>query len=124
MDLSNQLSGAGSYVHPVTGTSIFGPFPANMTKRNSLRQPGIWNVDAMLAKRFAMGGRAGIQVRFEAYNILNHANLFIRQAETDISAAEDDKFEILAFRGDTGDDDGAPEGDGQRRIQIGLRFDW
>ena len=65
-----------------------------------------------------------IQVRFEAYNLFNHANLFIRQSETDISAAEDDQFQILAFRGDTGDDDGAPEGDGQRRIQIGLRFDW
>ncbi len=124
MDLSNQLSGAGSYVNPITGTSIFGPFPSNMTKRNALRQPGLWNVDAMLAKRFRMAGRSGIQFRFEAYNVLNHANLFIRQAETDISAAEGGQFRILAFRGDTGDDDGAPEGDGQRRIQIALRFDF
>jgi hypothetical protein len=131
MDLSNQVAGAGTYVNPVTGTGIFGPFPSNMTKRNAFRQPGLWNVDAILAKRFAMNGRAGVQIRIEAYNLLNHANLFIRQSETDISTAEDtdgdnipDQFRILSFRGDTGDDDGAPEGDGQRRLQIGLRFDF
>ena len=120
MDLSGQAAGAGTYVHPITGTSDFGPFPETMTERNTFRRPGRWNVDAIASKRFAVAGRSGLQVRFEAYNVFNHANLFIRDDQTDLSSST----EILAFRGDTGVGDGAPEGDGQRRLQVAVRFDW
>jgi hypothetical protein len=120
MDLSNQQAGVGTYAHPVTGTNDFGPFPQNMTERNIFRRPGRWNMDAVFSKRFKTGDRLGGQFRLEVYNLFNHANLYVRDIETDISAST----EILAFRGDTGVGDGAPAGDGQRRIQLGFRFDW
>jgi hypothetical protein len=120
LDLANQAAGIGSYVHPLTGNSDFGPFPENMDARNRFRQPGIWNVDAVFSKRFALAGTKGIQARIEVYNVFNHANLHIRQSAVDLSAST----EILAFRGDTGPNDGVTPGDGQRRIQLGLRFDF
>jgi hypothetical protein len=46
--------------------------------RNSFRSPGFYNLDASLARSFALPwlGEAGrIIFRADAYNILNHANL-------------------------------------------------
>ncbi len=120
LDLANQAAGVGSYVNPLTGTSDFGPFPSTMDARNAFRRPGYWNVDAIFSKRFTLAGTRGLQVRIETYNLFNHANLFVRQDGVDMSAST----QILAFRGDTGTGDGAPQGDGQRRIQLGLRFDF
>jgi outer membrane receptor protein involved in Fe transport len=120
LDLSNQAAGIGSYANPLTGTSDFGPFPSNMDARNSFRLPGQWNVDAIFSKRFSLAGARGLQVRVETYNLFNHANLFVRQDAVDLSGST----QILAFRGDTGPGDGAVQGDGQRRIQLGVRFDF
>jgi Carboxypeptidase regulatory-like domain/TonB-dependent Receptor Plug Domain len=119
LDLANQTAGIGSYANPLTGSSDFGPFPSNMDVRNSFRSPGLWNVDAIFSKRVHFGGR-GLQLRLETYNLFNHANLFVRQDAVDVSAST----QILAFRGDTGPRDGAVQGDGQRRIQLGIRFDF
>jgi hypothetical protein len=91
-----------------------------MDARNGFRLPGMWNVDAIFSKRFPLAGAKGLQVRVETYNLFNHANLFVRQDGVDVSAST----KILAFRGDTGPGDGAVQGDGQRRIQLGLRFDF
>jgi hypothetical protein len=118
--LSNQADGVGGYVNPLTGTSDFGPFPANMDRRNSFRQPGIWNVDAIFSKRFPVGDTKGLQVRVEMYNLFNHANLYIRQDGVDVSASP----LVTAFRGDTSPNDQAAQGDGQRRLQLGFRFDF
>jgi len=120
LDLANQAAGIGSYANAVTGTSDFGPFPANMDARNGFRAPGYWNVDAIFSKRVSVGGSRSLQVRIETYNLFNHANLFVRQTDVDLSAST----KILAFRGDTGPGDGALQGDGQRRIQLGVRFDF
>jgi hypothetical protein len=120
LDLANQAGGVGGYANALTGTSDFGPFPANMDVRNGFRSPGIWNVDAIFSKRFAVGNAKGLQVRIEMYNLFNHANLYIRQDAVDLSSST----QITAFRGDTGPGDGAVQGDGQRRIQFGLRYDF
>jgi hypothetical protein len=120
LDLANQAAGIGGYVNPITGTSDFGPYPSNMDARNAFRSPGQWNVDAIFSKRFAIAGTKGAQVRVELYNLFNHANLYVRQDSVDLSSGT----QILAFRGDTGVGDGAVQGDGQRRIQLGLRFDF
>jgi len=119
LDLANQAAGVGSYANPLTGNSDFGPFPSNMDARNAFRLPGMWNVDAIFSKRVRFGS-TGLQLRLETYNLFNHANLFVRQDGVDISASP----QILAFRGDTGPRDGAVQGDGQRRIQLGVRFDF
>ena len=36
---------AAGYVNPITGNSDFGPYPADMTKRDAFRGPGCWNID-------------------------------------------------------------------------------
>lgn len=103
---------------PLTETSDFGPFPANMENRNSCRQPGRWNVDAMLAKRFLFGDGLSLQLRFEVYSLFNHANLYIVQYAADTSNPK-----ISAFRGYVPDVGGLP-GDGQRRIQLGAKLEF
>ena len=67
----------GTYVNPITGTSDFGPFPSNMTGRNAFRGPGYWNLDAGLYKSIRITEGTALQLRFEAYNVFNHANLFV-----------------------------------------------
>jgi hypothetical protein len=67
----------GTYVNPITGTSDFGPFPSNMTGRNAFRGPGFWNLDAGLYKSIRITEGTALQLRFEAYNVFNHANLFV-----------------------------------------------
>lgn len=61
----------------ICGCSDFGPFPSNMSHRNAFAGPGVFNVDAQASKKFAINDRYGFQVRAEAYNLLNHANLFL-----------------------------------------------
>jgi hypothetical protein len=106
IDLTNQLSQAGSYADPLTGVSDFGPFPSNMTGRNSFRGPGYWNVDGGIYKNFNLTERYGLQFRAEFYNVFNHANLFVYGSAADISGTD----KITAFK------------DGRRQIQLALKF--
>jgi len=75
----------GTYVDPKTGTSDFGPYPSNMTKRNAFRGPGLWNLDGGLFKNFHVTERVNLQLRLEAYNVFNHANLFASTGEAELS---------------------------------------
>lgn len=72
VDLSG-LTG-GVFVNPITGGNDPGPYPDNMTKRNAFRGPGFWNLDGAMFKSFRFTERVSFQFRFEAYNVLNHAN--------------------------------------------------
>jgi hypothetical protein len=120
LDLTSQLSGAGSYANAASGFSDFGPFPSNMMERNGFRKPGKWMSDAIFAKRFRFGGEKAVQLRFEFYNLFNHANLYVDGSKNDISTFT----AVTAFRGDTGAGDGVAAGDGQRRFQFGLKFEF
>jgi carboxypeptidase family protein/TonB-dependent receptor-like protein len=73
------LSGltAGTFQNPITGGNDPGPYPENMTKRNAFRGPGFWNLDGAIFKNFKFTERVSFQFRFEAYNVLNHANAFV-----------------------------------------------
>jgi hypothetical protein len=121
LDLTNQVPGAGSMADSITGSNELPPdggYPSTMTQRNAFRRPGRWNVDANLSKRFRFNDRYAIQLRFEVYNVFNHANLYINDASADISAGT----AITAFKGFT-NTAGVP-GDGQRRIQLGAKFEF
>ena len=106
-DLTPLLSHAGGYLNAITGNSDFGPYPADMTKRNAVRGPGYWNIDFGLSKRVRFGTRA-VQFRIEAYNLLNHANMFAKTDTADLSSAT----EITGTRS------------GNRRIQLGAKFEF
>ena len=75
-----------SYEHPITGTADFGPYPSNMTKRNSFRAPGRYNLDLALLKNFYIGEKRTLQFRFETYNSFNHSNLLLVGSENDIGS--------------------------------------
>jgi hypothetical protein len=120
LDFSNQAAGFGAYVNPLTGTGDLGPFPEDMEERNSYRRPGRWNVDATLAKRIRFGDRVSLQLRFEVFNVFNHANLYVLEYAADASASPS----ITAFKGYVPDFTGSVPGDGQRRIQLGARLEF
>jgi outer membrane receptor protein involved in Fe transport len=80
------LSGltAGNFVDQI-GLSEFGPFPDDMSRRNAFRRPGFWNIDSAVYKNFKVTERVGLQLRFEAYNVFNHANLYVSGGEADVA---------------------------------------
>jgi hypothetical protein len=67
------------------GVSDFGPYPANMTHRNSFEGPGAWTFDFSLAKSFAITERVSLQFRAEGFNIFNHHNLYVNGFDLDAS---------------------------------------
>ena len=112
-DLTPLVPYAGGYVHPVQGTSDFGPYPSDMTKRDAFRGPGFWNADATLSKRFRFADHYAVQFRFEAYNVFNHPNMFADSGNADISSFD----AVYGYKGSRYLDD-------QRRLQFGLKFEF
>jgi len=53
-------------------TDITQPF--GNAERNSVRGPKFWQFDVAASKRFALGGPAQFEFRFEAFNVLNRSN--------------------------------------------------
>ena len=107
LDLTPLLPSAGGYVHPTQGTSDFGPYPDDMMARNAIRGPGFWNVDFILSKRVRFGSRA-LQLRAEAYNLFNHANMYPHADTADLASTD---F-IGGYK------------DGNRRMQFGVKFEF
>ncbi|HZR28749.1 MAG TPA: carboxypeptidase regulatory-like domain-containing protein [Terriglobales bacterium] len=75
------------FSNPVLGFSDLGPFPANMTSRNTFRGPNHWWLDFGLYKNFKLTERVGLQLRGEAYNIANHPNLWVVGSSADPSTS-------------------------------------
>jgi hypothetical protein len=48
-----------------------------MMRRNSLRGPGAWNVDAALHKTFPIRERLGLEFGAEGINVFNHHNYYV-----------------------------------------------
>ncbi len=94
-----------SVVNPITGSGEFGPFPSNMSGRNVFRGPNFWNLDAGVYKTIDITERVRTQLRFEVYNVFNHANLFATGG-TDLAVTD---F-VPAFRA------------GNRNVQLALKI--
>lgn len=109
IDLSGQTPGNYSnpnVVLPGFGPlSEFGPFPANMTKKDAFRGPGFWNVDFATFKNFHITENTRLQLRGEFYNVFNHANMFV-----DGASAEVNEGLIRGFK------------DGRRNVQLAVKF--
>lgn len=93
------------FVNPIYGWSDLPPFPADMTGRNAFRSPGFWNLDLGLYKTFTVTERVRIQLRGEAYNIFNHANLYVVGTSADVSnvvPTDGGNFSVTSCRGCTG----------------------
>jgi len=108
LDLAPIVKSVGGYVNPITGNSDFGPYPANMTKRDAFRGPDAWNVDLALLKRFRFGDHYAAQFRIEAYNLFDHGNMIVNSENADISS----------FSTITG------KKDGNRVAQLGFKLEF
>jgi outer membrane receptor protein involved in Fe transport len=75
-----------NYTNPTYFYSDLPPFPNSMTSRNAFRAPGVWNLDMGLYKSFKLSERFKLQFRAEAYNIFNHANLYVVANNADVSS--------------------------------------
>jgi hypothetical protein len=106
---ATQLFDNAAPFDPITGTSEFGPFPARMNARNAFRGPGQWNINLAAEKSFAIRENMKLKLRGEAYNLLNHANLFIAGTDTDVSQSQP---YVDAFK------------DGHRTMQLAVRFEF
>ena len=108
-----QLPTSVVFTHPTAGNGAVGPFPAEMTARNAFRGPGYWNMDAGLYKRIRFNEKYSLQLRFEAFNVFNHANLFIDPNNLDASGTN----AVTAVRGVF------PSGNLERRnVQLAAKF--
>ena len=67
------------------GISDFGPYPANMTRRNAFSGPGAWNFDLAASKTFPIREGLSMEFRAEGFDILNHHNLYALETTTDVA---------------------------------------
>lgn len=67
------------------GISDWGPWPSNMTARNSFSGPGAWNLDAVVSKKFPITERVNMEFRAEGFNVLNHHNFYAKMTDNDVA---------------------------------------
>ena len=108
-----------NYANPLAGVSDFGPFPASMSGRNVFKGPGNWNLDFAVHKTFAVTERFKLQLRAEAFNALNHSNLYIVNSNTDVSAYGPKTNYVTAQRGIRQDNATSTE---NRNLQLALKL--
>ena len=120
ISLQNQLGQAGTFTGGIPAVSAYaeslypyepcgadyGPWPSNMTGRNTFRSPGVWNLDGGIYKSFDLTERTRLQVRAEFYNVFNHANLYVDTGNVDISSTDT----ITAYRS------------GRRNVQLAVKL--
>jgi hypothetical protein len=79
-----KLPPANSFSNPALGgISDFGPYPPNMTVRNVFRGPGAYNFDVAVSKIFPVTERLKLEFRAEAFDIFNHANMYVVASAAD-----------------------------------------
>ena len=108
LDLTPLVPSAGTYVNPLTGNSDWGPYPADMTKRNDFRGPGQWNIDYTVGKRFRFGNDKAVMTRLEVYNLFNHHNMYLHGDTADVASFP----AVTGFLDDF------------RRMQVAVKFEF
>jgi hypothetical protein len=103
VDLQNQTPSAFT---DVSGGTDVGPYPQNMSARNAFRGPGFWNVNLGLYKTIGFSERYKMQLRGEAFNVFNHANLFVNGNTIDLPSSSS----VTASK------------NGRRNIQLAVKF--
>jgi len=73
------------FVNPQYLYSDLPPFPSDLSSRNAFRAPGTWNMNLGVYKTVTLSERISVQLRGEAYNLFNHANLYVQAAGADVS---------------------------------------
>lgn len=108
---SNPLT-AGGACGP-DGCGDFGPYPANMTRRNAFRGPMFWKFDLGVFKNIQLTEKYRLQFRGEFFNVLNHHNQFVDGSNADASVS----LTVPAVKGGFGS-----SSDERRNVQLGIKF--
>jgi hypothetical protein len=87
----------------------FGPFPANMSKRNAFRGPGAWYTTMGIYKKIHFGERLSLQLRGEIFNVFNHPNMFVDYTSPDVSGRIG-AGDVLSYK------------DGRRNVQLAAKL--
>ncbi len=88
--------------------------------RMMVRQPGLWNVDFTLSKRFRTTERTHVELRADFYNLFNHANW--RTIDTTMRDVTNPN---IGPPGTLQNPFGRVNGFGDpREMQMGLKFEW
>ncbi len=77
-------------------------WPSNLLSRNYFRAPGVYNINVALGKTFPITERFKLQIRGEAYNLLNHSNYYVQPGATnDVGnfGNADNPFQVTGKRG-------------------------
>ncbi len=116
------VSHSVSYFAPVPTLAYAGqvqgpysrPFPGTFgnIERDSLFGPGLINVDAALAKKFAITEKLNFQLTAQAFNVFNHANLNGPSGCVDCGTSSGLITDIVASQ----------DGTTMRRMQFSARF--
>lgn len=100
------------YTNPLYFYSDLPPFPANMSSRNEFRAPGFYELDFGLYKTVNLGEKIKLQIRGEAYNLFNHANMYVEAASIDLGSTNI----VPSCKGCTGTDAD------RRNMQLALKL--
>jgi hypothetical protein len=104
------------------GISDLGPYPSTMTARNIFRGPGAYNLDCSISKEFPIHEGLNLELRAEGYNVTNHHDLFIQEAETDAGNYNPGNPQITASKGGIGNNGGA--NDERRFLQFAGKINF
>jgi len=76
IDLAPLVPFAGGYVNPGSRATATSAVIGGHDKRNAFRGPGNWEVTLGVSKRIRFGSTYAVQFRVEAFNLLNHPNMY------------------------------------------------
>lgn len=104
------------------GISDFGPYPANMTRRNAFRGPGAWNDDLAIGKNFKLTERFNLQFRAEGFNIFNHHNFYVYGPANAYAPPITTQLSVIEEKGGLGSGALGGDHDERRFGQFSLRL--
>lgn len=104
------------------GISDFGPFPSDMMRRNSIRGPGAWNVDASLHKTFPITERVEMKFEADGIDVLNHHNFYANTSTLEYDGATTTPLYVQELRGGLGTLATGGNHDERRYGQFALRM--
>jgi hypothetical protein len=107
------------------GISDFGPYPVNMTRRNSFRGPGAYNFDLAVDKVFPLRGeRMNLEFRAEGFDVFNHHNFYVNTTNLAYFGPTTTPMVVNELKGGLGSLATGGNHDERRFGQFGLKFNF
>jgi hypothetical protein len=111
-------------LNPTLGISDFGPYPLNMTRRNSFTGPGAWNFDAAVDKIFPIRERMNLEFRAEGFDVFNHHNFYTNTTNLGYFGPTTTPITVTLLKGGLGTLATGGNHDERRFGQFALKFNF